>query len=204
MPLISPAATSSTSMLRQRGFTLLEIMVVLVVIGLLLSMVNLASSNRAVSSETEQLARKLQAAFGQYQEESVYQNIDLGVAFLPDEMWLLAYKDVNSQEFGSNLSIEERTLLEKNPWQPYSTRLEPVFSIPEEIRFVLVIDDQEVDLVELLDDEAGPSPAVMFLSSDEYSPFDLYLTHDADEGFVIKLQGDGFNPVRLDLEVTDE
>ena len=42
---------------RQRGFTLLELMVVLMVIGLLLSMVNLASSDNAAQSDTEDFGR---------------------------------------------------------------------------------------------------------------------------------------------------
>lgn len=191
-------------MQQQRGFTLLEIMVVLVVIGLLLSMVNLAASDRAAQSETEQFARRLQAAFAQYQEESVFQNIDLGVAILPDEVWLLAYMDVNSQEFGTGLSIEERTIMEENPWQPYQNRLAPSINIPQEVDIRLMLDDQEIDLVELLDEDVGPKPALMFLSSDEYLPFEIYLTHEADENFVILLTGDGFNPVSVSIERYDD
>ncbi|MEC8523523.1 MAG: prepilin-type N-terminal cleavage/methylation domain-containing protein, partial [Pseudomonadota bacterium] len=39
---------------RQSGFTLVEIMVVLVIVGLLLSMVNLNFSDRAAQQEAEQ------------------------------------------------------------------------------------------------------------------------------------------------------
>ncbi|HBS41931.1 MAG TPA: type II secretion system protein GspH, partial [Oceanospirillales bacterium] len=60
---------------RQRGFTLLELMVVLMVIGLLLSMVNLASSDNAAQSDTEDFGRQLQAAFTQYRQEAVFQNL---------------------------------------------------------------------------------------------------------------------------------
>jgi general secretion pathway protein H len=102
---------------QQWGFTLLEVMVVLVIIGLLLSMVNLGGSGRQAQSETEQLARRFQGAFDMYREEAVFQNIDLGVAILPENTTLLSYQDINSQEFTTGLNREQLDALSKNPWQ---------------------------------------------------------------------------------------
>ena len=51
--------------MRQRGFTLIEVMVVLMIVGILLSMVNLSASDRAAQDETKQLADRITVAFGQ-------------------------------------------------------------------------------------------------------------------------------------------
>ena len=162
---------------QQRGFTLLEVMVVLVIIGLLLSMVNLGGSGRQAQSETEQLARRFQGAFDMYREEAVFQNIDLGVAILPESTTLLSYQDINSQEFTAGLDREELDALAKNPWQAYSGRLGATIEVPEQVSLALFVEGVEVDTETLQGDgdDEGPLPALLFLSSDEYTPFRIEL-----------------------------
>ncbi len=181
--------------MRSRGFTLLEVMVVLVIVGLLLSMVNLNSSDRAAQNETEQFARQLLGAFNQYRDEAVFQNIDLGVAILPEELGLLAWQNVFSQEFTTGLSVKELDALKKNPWQPFDGRMSVTRPVPENIDLRLFVEEEEIDIAELYDEDEGPRPAILFLSSDEYTAFELRLTHVADEGFQVTVSGDGFNPV---------
>lgn len=187
---------------QQRGFTLLEVMVVLVIIGLLLSMVNLGGSGRQAQSETEQLARRFQGAFDMYREEAVFQNIDLGVAILPESTTLLSYQDINSQEFTAGLDREELDALAKNPWQAYSGRLGATIEVPEQVSLALFVEGVEVDTETLQGDgdDEGPLPALLFLSSDEYTPFRIELGHIDDQVFLITVKGDGFNPVTIEVE----
>jgi len=187
---------------QQRGFTLLEVMVVLVIIGLLLSMVNLGGSGRQAQSETEQLARRFQGAFDMYREEAVFQNIDLGVAILPESTTLLSYQDINSQEFTAGLDREELDALAKNPWQAYSGRLGATIEVPEQVSLALFVEGVEVDTETLQGDgdDEGPLPALLFLSSDEYTPFRIELGHIDDQAFLITVKGDGFNPVTIEVE----
>ncbi|WP_320819325.1 type II secretion system minor pseudopilin GspH [Thalassolituus sp.] len=186
---------------QQRGFTLLEVMVVLVIIGLLLSMVNLGGSGRQAQSETEQLARRFQGAFDMYREEAVFQNFDLGVAILPETTALLSYQDINSQEFTTGLDREELDALAKNPWQAYSGRLGATIQVPEQVSLALFVEGVEVDTETLQgDDDEGPLPALLFLSSDEYTPFRIELGHIDDQAFLITVKGDGFGPVTIEVE----
>ncbi|PHQ87992.1 MAG: hypothetical protein COB58_01930 [Thalassobium sp.] len=187
---------------QQRGFTLLEVMVVLVIIGLLLSMVNLGGSGRQAQSETEQLARRFQGAFDMYREEAVFQNIDLGVAILPESTTLLSYQDINSQEFTAGLDREELDALAKNSWQVYSGRLGATIEVPEQVSLALFVEGVEVDTETLQGDgdDEGPLPALLFLSSDEYTPFRIGLGHIDDQAFLITVKGDGFNPVTIEVE----
>jgi general secretion pathway protein H len=185
---------------QQWGFTLLEVMVVLVIIGLLLSMVNLGGSGRQAQSETEQLARRFQGAFDMYREEAVFQNIDLGVAILPENTTLLSYQDINSQEFTTGLNREQLDALSKNPWQSYSGRLGARIDVPEPVSLALFVEGVEVDIETLQGDDEGPLPALLFLSADEYTPFRIELGHIDDQAFLITVKGDGFSPVTIEVE----
>lgn len=189
---------------RQRGFTLLELMVVLMVVGLLLSMVNLATSDNAAQTDTEAFGKQLQAAVTQYRQEAVFQNLDLGLGWLPEEFWLLVYTDPNSREMAGNMSVEELTRLQKNPWLPYRSELSPVIEIPEEVYVRLIIDEEDIQLEDLFEEETGLLPALLFLASDEYTPFRMELTHDSDDRFMVILEGDGISPVMLETERPDE
>ena len=93
--------------MRQRGFTLVEVMVVLVIVGLLLSMVNLNFSDRAAQQETEQFAQKLDVAFNRYREEAVFQNLDLGVAWVPGEFNLVGFYDLRLKSVAEGLTEAE-------------------------------------------------------------------------------------------------
>ena len=118
-----------------------------------------------------------------------------------DDGPFLAYKDIYSREFGSGLTIEEKTELEKNPWRLYeSTRLVSELEVASEFLLSLSINEEEIDFDSLLDEEVGPLPAILFISSDEYTPFELTMGHQDDESFVVKLSGDGFNPIRITME----
>jgi general secretion pathway protein H len=189
--------------MRQRGFTLVEVMVVLMIVGILLSMVNLSASDRAAQDETKQLADRITVAFGQYREEAVFQNLDLGVGWLPEEFILLGFYDLRLKSVAQDLETEELTLLQKNPWQGIDVNVGQSIAIPAEVQITLSIDEEEIDPSELFDEDTGPEPALLFLSSDEYTPFTIILTHDADPDFIITLTGDGVGPVRQKMERTD-
>lgn len=179
----------------QAAFTLLEVMVVLFIIGLLMSLVSFTSSDRQAQDATERFASQLVAQLNQYQEEAAYQNIDLGLAMDEDELELLSYQDLNRLEVTTGKTSEELGKLAENPWQPWGSATIGTPAVPEGITLHLNVEGQEVDFEQLQDDDTGALPALLFLSSEEYTPFDLELHHDADSGFSVLIHGDGINPV---------
>jgi len=187
----------------QRGFTLLEIMVVLMIIGLLMSMVNLNFTDRAAQRETETLARQIEAAFNRYREEAVFQNIDLGVAWLPEEFLLLAFYDLRLSSVTSGMSEEQVSQLEDNPWAESDINLIQSIPLPENIRITLEVSGEELPQAEDPDD-IGPEPGLVFLSSDEYLPFSMHFEHLEDDSFTVVVMGDGIGPVVRRLEQRDE
>lgn len=192
-------------MKHSRAFTLLEVLVVLAVIGGLMALVTINGSDRQAQDQTEQFARQLLALFDSARQESVFQNIDLGLALDAQSLMLLSYQDVNSHEFSANKTREELDKLAKNPWQTYSSGpLRTEFEAPEHVYMSLKVEGQDVDFSEFLDGDEGPEPALLFLSSDEYTPYELTLVSDIDERFAVQLKGDGFNVPLLLIERFDE
>lgn len=186
-----------------RAFTLLEVLVVLAVIGGLMAIVTINTGDRKAQNETEQFARQLMALFGAARQEAVFQNLDLGIAMDDVSLRTLSFQDINSQEYTANKTREELEQLAKNPWQPYSGPLKKELDAPDGIHMTLKVDGQAVDYSALLDEDNGPKPALLFLSSDEYSPYELTLTHDMDEHFAIVIKGDGFSAPLLVTERFD-
>ncbi|ASP39807.1 hypothetical protein CHH28_14500 [Bacterioplanes sanyensis] len=190
---------------RQQGVTLLEILVVLMLIGGLMGIVMLNVGDDQARKDTKQFAQQLQLWLGALREESVFQNLDFGVAMDSETLLLLSYQDVYSQEFSANLDAEALDKLRKNPWQPHSGgRIKTELQTPDSLRMRLFLDDEEVDFEEFLANEDGPLPALLLLSSDEYTPFSLMLEHDHDASFYYQLSGDGFAPLRLELQDYDD
>jgi general secretion pathway protein H len=178
-----------------KGFTLLEVMVVLFIIGLLMGMVTLTSSDRQAQDITERYASQLAVQMNLYREEAVYRNLDLGLAMDTADLLLLSYQDVRRLEVSTGKSTEELNRLSENPWQAYSSRSVGVPAIPDGVQMALNIEGKDIDFSELLDNDSGPLPVLEFLSSEEYTPFELVVEHDTDASFAVLLHGDGFNPV---------
>lgn len=194
------------------GFTLLEVMVVLFVIGLMVGMSNLNFNENRIQDDTRRFAKRLQVLMNLYREEAVFRNLDLGLAIDVNEMVLLSYQPpaVLQQQNAENQSVTFESGFdsdeeEQNPWQPYSNT---VFSSPEileGVTFTLLIEGDEVDFDELLGDEdEGAKPALLFFAAEDYSPFELVILHDADDSFEMRLHGDGFNPIWSELVQYEE
>lgn len=184
-----------------RGFTLLEVMVVLMIVGMLLSLVNLNFSDRAARQEAEQLAKRLTVAFNQYREEALFQNLDLGLAWHPERFALKVFYDIRLPSVVQGMSQEQVSQLQDNPWAKGDLALAESQSIPETLSLKIEVEGDEVEPADDLDDEA-PIPVIFFFSSDEYTPLAVTVRHPDDDTFALRVFGDGVGPIRW--EVMDE
>lgn len=193
------AQSKCIPMRNQQGFTLLEVMVVLTIIGLMLGMATLSSGGNELKQQAQQQALRLVAQLNAYRNEAVFQNIDLGLAMDGQTTQLLTYVDVHNPKELEGKSAEEISKLKDIPWQAYSGNIKGSLDLPDSLFMTLTIEDEEVDFSELITDE-GTVPAILFLSSDEYTPFTATIQNENDESFSLIIEGDGFSRFQMRTE----
>lgn len=185
------------------GFTLLEIMVVLTIISLMLGMATLSGGGNEQKQEAQQQALRFIAQLNAYRDEAVFQNIDLGLAMDGQSTQLLKYVDINNPSHTVGKTKDEMSKLADNPWDAYEGSLKGESELPEQLFMELMLEDKSIDFSDLIDDESV-KPALLFLSSDEYTPFKVTLRHQHDESFSLFIEGDGFSRFQMTTEQYEE
>lgn len=178
-------------------------MVVLTIIGLMLGMATLSGGGNEQRHEAQQQALRFIAQLNAYRDEAVFQNIDLGLAMDGQSTQLLKYVDINDPNQISGKTAEEISQLKDLPWDAYQGNLKNSMELPEQFAMGLMLEDKEIDFTELVNDD-GIIPAILFLSSDEYTPFKVVINHQYDPSFSIFIQGDGFSRFQMTTEQYEE
>ena len=150
-----------------RGFTLLELLVVLVIIGVMVAMVTLSTSVLGQDSQVEEETRKFWAVLRQAREEAELQSIDLAVFVGSTEYEFLRF-DTRRNEWRQ---VADDTL--------YAPR-----TLPAGLRFRIWMEGRELVLKPGLPDRSKKDenqkwpPQLTVLSSGDVAPFELQLERD--------------------------
>lgn len=185
MPPLSPASIRGAS-----GFTLMEVLVVIVIIGVIVSAATLSFGVLGGDREAEDESRRVWALLQQAREEAELQGIDVGV-----------YLAASSYEF---LRFDPR----RGAWLPiHGDSLYVPRELPEGLRFRAWLEAREIVLQPRLperstyeddgdaqderareeededDDEDGDErpPQIVVMSSGEIMPFELHVERDGAE-----------------------
>mgnify|MGYP000347869702 CR=1 FL=1 len=170
---------SSLSSSRQRGFTLLELMVVLVIIGSLLGMVTVAYQ----VDDDEEL-------------KQVGQSLRLFLQHKIDQSWL------DGETLGVKVSAQEVNLkrfdLDDETWQD-TDLLWSVDNDAIQISLLRVEDKASADADEVGKSDLAKGVDLAFVASGEYSPFEIHisLTEQGVSHNGYLLTGDGVNALTL-------
>ncbi len=160
---------SHAAPLRARGFTLLELLVVLVIIGVMAGMVGLSMGVLGGDHQSEEQARRFWAVLQQAQEDAELQGMDLAV-YVADDAYEYLFFDDRLQQWQSVLGDDL-----------YRTR-----QLPEGLRFRLRLEAREAVLgpipqrSDLIESQRWP-PQIVVLSSGEIMPFELSMERDSQQ-----------------------
>jgi general secretion pathway protein H len=166
-PLIIHACIPSGRKQLHRGFTLLELLVVLVVVGVMVSMAVLSFGVLGRDRQSEDEARRFWTVLQQAREEAELQVEDIGIFMSEDSYEFLRF---NSRK-------DEWELIEFD--ELFAQR-----SLPEGLRFRLRLESREVVLKPTLpergdkDENKKYPPHVMVLSSGDVMPFELEIERE--------------------------
>ena len=158
---------------RSSGFTLLEVLVVVIIIGVVISFAVL--SIHSDDKTLEEAARRLEALINLTSQEAVLQSTELALQFDDDGYEFLAYDGKKWQPITDDEILRRRKL-------------------PDNVAVEYEPEGQKPTL-KGMDDEAKP-PRIYFLSSGEMTPFRLSL-HRRGELDSYVLTGDARGKTKL-------
>jgi general secretion pathway protein H len=160
------AVPRRTAAHRAAGFTLLELLVVIVIIGIMTSMAVISVNVLGGDHEMQQEAERLQAILLQTREDAVMQSRDIGMRLDETGYEFLQY-DGRTERW---VAVENDPLLRAR-------------SLPDGLRLGLRLEDRNVQLKPRQPaTERDPiSPHVVLQAAGELVPFDLLLSRDGTD-----------------------
>lgn len=159
--------STARPMQQQIGFTLLEIMVTLVVIGVILSFATLSVNNNTVERTLQQEARRVAGLLELAQEEAILQGVNRGFLVTEGGFYFLSYGSKGWQVLDKNEEIFYPRLWQ-SPW-----------------RLTFALEGETLPLLSQLESDAL-KPQLYLLASGELATFTLTIA--APEASQIRYQ----------------
>ncbi len=175
-------AAECTSAKQQRGFTLIELMVVIMLVGIMATMVQFNVSGKRPEDVLKQESARFAAIFDVATEYGMLNNIELGLMIKKDSYQFLAYDgtrwaEIPDQDWKTNISLPEQVLL--------SIELEDL-PIEEPLLFDTDTfkqkDEDDFTLLSKEEQEKKIIPQVYILSGGDITPFSV--TFRLNEEFI--------------------
>jgi len=160
----------------QRGFTLIELMVVLVVVGLLISLVGMNIGGGGERRELTEVSRTLYLRMQAAADEAVLTSREIGIRFGEDNRYRFLSFDRDEAE-----------------WVPESRGGLPGGRLPEWAEIEIQSEGDSGGGTGLGDSDAELIPHIVFFSSGEITPFELSIWWRKQQDAAHRIQSDGVN-----------
>lgn len=156
------------------GFTLIEVMVVVVIMGILINFAVLSLRGSSPADQIDKESQRLKSLIEIASEEALLRSSFIGI-------------DITETGYGF-LRLEEEL------WQPVDDTLFRSRELPEEIRISVTSAQPTSDEDE---DEEKRTPEIILLNSGEITPFDLKITSIHSDDY-FRLQGNETGELTLE------
>ncbi len=164
--------------MRNRGFTLIEILVVMVLLGLLTGVAVFTLGSGKLQRELENESKRLHALLRMASDEAVLSNTEVGFIIDDDSYEFLQYDEKKEQWSGSTVaSLKSRKL-------------------PDWLGVEFQREGNEVRILGKENDDSK-KPDMMLLSSGEVTPFSLKLQVKNSKEGLYTIASDGLEEIKL-------
>ncbi len=163
----SPSEHSARPAARSKGFTLVEILIVMLIITVVISLTVLSVTSTGRDSQLDEESRRIEGLVGLLHERALLEGRDFGLLIEPAAYEFLVY------DTRRNLWLmldQEREFRHRD--------------LPKGISFQLQLDSQTVVIKPIdrdLSNAAPPTPQIAIAASGEGTPFRLILRRDATQ-----------------------
>lgn len=159
---------------KNNGFTLIEILVVLVLVGLLAALAVFTMGGNSQQREMKKEVRELYLLMQTASEQAVLNNKELGLLFEDNGYQFVAFQDATGE------------------WKATGERIFQARDFPDWIEATRFI---ESDAPRLASAEDKLRPDLVFFSSGETTPFELEFTIGSETDYTHILASDGISPI---------
>ncbi|THB68214.1 MAG: type II secretion system protein GspH [Gammaproteobacteria bacterium] len=172
-----------------RGFTLIEIMVVVVIIAIMAGASTMMVTGRGRSAKFEKEARRLALVLDQLSQEAIFKYMQIGVVFEEDGYSFMVLDEESGQwqpYSGSEKMFKPQTLKDDIKLELNIDGAETGIMSSSTIKELTIIDEEELNKVDIeTEEEKKILPQVFMFSSGEMSDFEVTLTQKGSDDYYV-------------------